>query len=32
MPVSEAMSFRGPVVCLSPGLTPKTVAQMCEML
>lgn len=26
------MSFRGAVVCLSPGLTPKTVAQMCETL
>lgn len=26
------MSFRGTVVCLSLGLTPTTVAQMCEML
>lgn len=28
----QEVSFGGTVVCLSLGLTPKTVAQMCEML
>lgn len=28
----EEVSFGGTVVCLSLSLTPKTVAQMCEML